>query len=86
MPYAVSTPCREEIWREKSRREAIWRGERDEDKVIDGGDAASALALAAILRLSRNFERALGAPETPRAEFWPPAPKDFPPEESGGAS
>ena len=54
--------------------------------MIDGGDAASALALAAILRLSRNFERALGAPETPRAEFWPPAPKDFPPEESGGAS
>ena len=74
-------------WRlPRASLEAIWRGERDEDKVIDGGDAASALALAAILRLSRNFERALGAPETPRAEFWPPAPKDFPPEESGGAS
>ena len=54
--------------------ERIWRGERDDANVMDGVDAASGLALSAIVRHSRNFDRAYGKPNVPRVNFYPEAP------------
>ena len=54
--------------------ERIWRGERDDASVMDGVDAASGLALSAIVRHSRNFDRAYGKPNKPRVNFYPKPP------------
>ena len=54
--------------------ERIWRGERDDASVMDGVDAASGLALSAIVRHSRNFDRAYGKPNAPRINFYPKPP------------
>ena len=54
--------------------ERIWRGERDDANVMDGVDAASGLALSAIVRHSRNFDRAYGKPNEPRVNFYPKPP------------
>jgi hypothetical protein len=51
--------------------ERIWRGERDDAAVMHGVDAASGLALSAIVRHSRNFDRVYGKPNTPRVNFYP---------------
>ena len=42
--------------------EAIWRGERDETTLLDGLDGGSSLAVLAVLRHAKNFERMYGAP------------------------
>ena len=47
--------------------------------------AAGMLLSIASALLSLVLCWSTGAPAVP-PEFWPPAPKDFPPEESGGAS
>ena len=44
--------------------EAIWRGERDETILLDGLDGGSSLAVLAVLRHAKNFERMYGAPPT----------------------
>ena len=50
----------------------IWAGERDEGVLLDGLDAASGLAVSAIVKHARNFERQLGAPTgKKRANFYP---------------
>ena len=54
--------------------ERIWRGERDDANVMDGVDAASGLALSAIVRHARNFDRAYGKPAAPRVNFYPGPP------------
>ena len=54
--------------------ERIWRGERNDASVMDGVDAASGLALSAIVRHSRNFDRAYGKPNAPRINFYPKPP------------
>jgi hypothetical protein len=55
--------------------EKIWRGERDESVVMDGLDAASGLALQAIVKHAKNFDRALGEPTTVgRCTLTPPDP------------
>ena len=51
--------------------EKIWRGERDESVVMDGVDAASGLALSAIVRHAKNFDRVLGKPTKERLNFYP---------------
>lgn len=53
----------------------IWRGERDESVVMDGVDVASGLALSAIIKHARNFDRELGKPVTERLNFNPEEPK-----------
>ena len=40
--------------------EAIWRGERDEKVLLDGLDGGSALAVASILKHTKNLERMYG--------------------------
>lgn len=51
--------------------ERIWRGERDDAAVMDGVDAASGLALQAIVKHARAFDRAYGKPARERANFYP---------------
>ena len=51
--------------------ERIWRGERDDASVMDGVDAASGLALQAIVKHARAFDRAYGKPARERANFYP---------------
>ena len=51
--------------------ERIWRGERDDASVMDGVDAASGLALQAIVKHARAFDRAYGKPVRERANFYP---------------
>ena len=51
--------------------ERIWRGERDDAAVMEGLDAASGLALGAIIRHARNFDRVYGTPAKPRVHFYP---------------
>ena len=51
--------------------ERIWRGERDDAAVMEGLDAASGLALSAIIRHARNFDRVYGTPAKPRVHFYP---------------
>lgn len=51
--------------------ERIWRGERDDASVMEGLDAASGLALSAIIRHARNFDRVYGTPAKPRVRFYP---------------
>mgnify|MGYP006172232101 FL=1 len=56
---------------DKNRVERIWRGERDDASVMDGLDAASGLALQAIVKHARAFDRAYGKPAQERADFYP---------------
>ena len=56
---------------DKDRVERIWRGERDDASVMDGLDAASGLALQAIVKHARAFDRAYGKPARERADFYP---------------
>ena len=51
--------------------ERIWRGERDDAAVMDGVDAASGLALQAIVKHARAFDRAYGKPARERTNFYP---------------
>lgn len=51
--------------------ERIWRGERYDAAVMEGLDAASGLALGAIIRHARNFDRVYGTPAKPRVRFYP---------------
>ena len=39
--------------------------------VMDGVDAASGLALGAIIKHAKNFDRALGKPTKERLNFYP---------------
>ena len=56
---------------DKDRVERIWRGERDDASVMDGLDAASGLALQAIVKHARAFDRAYGKPARERTDFYP---------------
>tara|TARA_B110000977_G_scaffold185279_1_gene249936 strand:+ start:19930 stop:21054 length:1125 start_codon:yes stop_codon:yes gene_type:complete len=66
-----------EGWRvSKQVIERIWRGERDDACVMDGVDAASGLALQAIVKHAKNFDRAYGTPNMPRKNWYPEPGKD----------
>ena len=51
--------------------ERIWRGERDDAAVMDGVDAASGLALQAIVKHARAFDRAYEQTARERTNFYP---------------
>ena len=59
--YEVIPHLVREGWNLKGETlEAIWRGERDEKVLLDGLDGGSALAVASILKHTKNLERMYG--------------------------
>ena len=55
----------------REKIEAVWRGERDDAVAMEGVDAASALAMGAIVRHAKNFDRVYGKPNKERENFYP---------------